>query len=396
MIMTAGSIYLIAPAGHPNFGDEFIAAAWLRHLAKNEPNVDVYLDCPQPGTAQVLFEGLHPRLRVTNTLWRAVADSSSLPPAEMGARVASLVRGLGSPQYDLGLLKLREARSLHLLGGGYINSMWPQHYGLIQGMQAVHELTGATLFATGLGLMPTLIEPSIDGHELFHNFEYASARDAESARTFGLRHGLDDAFLGVSEENGRNAGARNSLCVCIQNDTADDDHLATVSAFVRTSVQAAVDAGRNVHYFEAIPGSDRTAYELLADLIPESNFVPFVDTWQNGLFLSPGQQWLTTRFHFHLLAAAAGATGISVEAKAGYYDVKHKSVRDLGSGWAHVVDGVESIVAGPNTLTGKLDRLVQQKQAEASKLYPVAARKQSDESLGRALFRTIRRSGQRG
>ncbi|WP_207346233.1 hypothetical protein [Arthrobacter sp. E3] len=179
--MNDGPIYLVAPSGNPNFGDEFIAAAWLRHLAKAAPGTEVYLDCPQPGTAQILFAGLHPLLRVTNTLWRAVAESASLPPSQMGERMAQLVRDTGSPLYDLGLLKLREARSLHLLGGGYINSMWPQHYGLVRAVKAVRELTGARLYATGLGLMPMDTDLSVDPLGMFADFEYASVRDADSA-----------------------------------------------------------------------------------------------------------------------------------------------------------------------------------------------------------------------
>jgi hypothetical protein len=396
MMMNAGPIYLIAPAGHPNFGDEFIAAGWLRHLARAEPATEVYLDCPQPGTAQLLFSGLHPKLRVTNTLWRAVAGSNHLEPEEMGPRVAQLVRGLGSPQYDLGLLKLREARSFHLVGGGHINSMWPQHFGLVRGLQAVHELTGASLFATGLGLMPADPPMPVNTEDLFHGFVHASARDSESARTFGLTAGLDDAFLGAPDEIGRNSRAANSLCVCIQSDTADGGHLAKAVAYARGRIKAALDSGRDVHYFEAIPGPDRAAYEMLADLIPERNFVPFVETWKHGLPVAPGQEWLTTRFHFHLLAAAAGARGTSLEAKSGYYDIKHKSLRDAGSGWSHVVDGQESVPGAANTLALNLAALAGRKASEAEKLYPGGARKPVEESLGKALFRSVLRAGSRG
>ncbi|WP_207346232.1 hypothetical protein [Arthrobacter sp. E3] len=146
-----------------------------------------------------------------------------------------------------------------------------------------------------------------------------------------------------------------------------------------------------MHYFEAIPGSDRAGYESLSDLIPESHFVPFVETWRRGLPLHSGQEWLTTRFHFHLLAAAAGAKGTSIEAKAGYYDVKHGSVRGLGSGWAHVVDGVETVASGPNTLASGLGALVERKLAEARKLYPEPTWAQGGGALGQSLLRSVKR-----
>ncbi|WP_410631146.1 hypothetical protein [Amycolatopsis sp. cmx-4-83] len=41
--------YLVGPSGHPNFGDELIAATWLRYLAGTEPDADVWLDTHSPG-----------------------------------------------------------------------------------------------------------------------------------------------------------------------------------------------------------------------------------------------------------------------------------------------------------------------------------------------------------
>lgn len=391
MSMTAHSIYLVAPSGNPNFGDEFIAASWLRYLAKTQPNTEVYLDCPHPGLAQVLFAGLHPKLRVTNTLWRAVAESASLAPAEMSAKVADLVKNLGSPHYDLGLLKLREAHSLHLLGGGYINGLWPQHYGLIAGMRAVREVSGARLYATGLGLMPLDHDGIVDANSLFKGFEYASARDEASSHAFGLRPGIDDAFLGVSAELGRNPLASNSLCICIQNDTSDHDYLDSAVALARERIATASAAGRSVHYFEAIPGSDRVAFEQLQDLIPEANFIPFSEIWLNGLPLAANQEWLTTRFHFHVLAATSGATGTVIGAKAGYYDVKHQSVLDLGSGWSYVGAGGDASAPTSNILHQNLPALVARKLAEAGKLYPAPSGAQGEGSLGKSLLRSVKR-----
>ena len=384
-------IYLIAPSGNPNFGDEFIAASWLKHLAKAHPETEVYLDCPEPGIAQSLFAELHPKLRVTDTLWRAVRDAAAFPTAEMSTHVADLVKNLGSPRYDLGLLQLRQAGSLHLLGGGYVNSLWPQHYGLIAGMQAVRELTGARLLATGLGLMPFLDDGTTAADALFHKFDYASARDAESTSTFGMTQGIDDAFLGAPAEIGRNSLAANSLCVCIQSDTVDDGYFDKAVAFAREHIQKAVDAGKSVYYFEAIPGVDRAAFDQLEDLIPEANFIPFSVIWANGLPLSPNQEWLTTRFHFHLLAAAAGATGTVIGAKAGYYDIKHKSVQDLGSGWSHVSVGGEASAPAANTLKKNLDSLVERKRAEANMLYPAPSWAEGSSTLGQSLLRSVKR-----
>lgn len=46
-----------------------------------------------------------------------------------------------------------------------------------------------------------------------------------------------------------------------------------------------------------------------------------------------GQTWVSTRFHLHLLAAAAGASGVAVAGRTDYYPIKHESLRDAGSRW---------------------------------------------------------------
>ncbi|HSO16064.1 MAG TPA: polysaccharide pyruvyl transferase family protein, partial [Arthrobacter sp.] len=92
--MNSGIIYLVGTSGHPNFGDEFIAKAWLKYLAVARPDADVWLDSPQPGLAQVLFEGLHPRLRVTNTLWRLVHENAELPADVAAKYIRERVTGL--------------------------------------------------------------------------------------------------------------------------------------------------------------------------------------------------------------------------------------------------------------------------------------------------------------
>ncbi len=388
--------YLVATAGNPNFGDEFITACWLRYLGEKFPETEVWLDCPQPGTAALLFEGIHPKLHITNTLWRAVGEAAAeLPAEDVGQRVADLVTKLGSPAYDLGLVKLREVQSLHLLGGGYVNAVWPHHTGLIAGMRAVQSLTGARLYATGQGLMPLAV-PADRASRLFEGFDYVSVRDDESAVAFSAKLGLDDAFLGAGAEVARSAG-REGIFVCIQADMNDEGRFQEVVASARSLIEELVDAETPVYYVEAIPGADHPAYALLADLIPQENFLPFAQVWQEGLPIGPGQQWITTRFHFHLLAAAAGARGVALSVKEGYYDVKHGSLAALGSGWAVDSGRAGSRLAmpeAPGSLKLTLANRVQQKRAEAAQLYPAGTpseKRPALHSLRRKAFSALSR-----
>ncbi|WP_104137987.1 polysaccharide pyruvyl transferase family protein [Arthrobacter sp. ZGTC131] len=367
--MQSGLIYLIGPSGNPNFGDEFIAAAWLRYLAVERPDSEVWLDCPQPGLAQVLFDGLHPRLRVTNTLWRLVHENADVPIETAAETIRARVTELGSPSYDLGILKMREAESLHLIGGGFINENWSHHAGLVVGMRAVHQLTGARLIATGQGLMPAVTSAPAE-MPLFQGFSHVTSRDKAGAEAYRVSLGLDDAFLGVSEEIARTEPL-SGLFVCIQSDTADPERFETAVATARKAVEKASQQGTEAYYIEAIPGADRVAYDHLADLIPEERFLPFSHIWAHGLPLSRNQTWITSRFHFHLLAAAAGARGVAVSMKPGYYDVKHESLTALGSGWSLTTDSEEpDMPQYRGTLNHELPALVAQKRAEAGRIYP--------------------------
>ena len=99
-------------------------------------------------------------------------------------------------------------------------------------------------------------------------------------------------------------------------------------AAVRAMIESGRFEGRTLRYLESIPGRDRDrlAYDLLADLIPEENFMSFVQLWHEGFPGLPLQTWITTRYHFHQLAAAVGAEGIAIEIDDSYYRTKHQSL----------------------------------------------------------------------
>ncbi|TLM85644.1 polysaccharide pyruvyl transferase family protein [Pseudarthrobacter sp. NamE2] len=245
------SFYLISPAGNPNYGDELIAAGWLRYLAETRPETDVWLDCPNPGLATELFHGMHPRLHTTNTLWRACWEAASTGPGFVMDRVVHLVRNYGSPAYDLGIDRLRSMESIHVLGGGYLNSLWPANAGVIAGAAAVRSLTGAKLYATGLSVVPLLTGTySAEGRDLIgllRSFDHVTVRDEESASVLGLPLGLDDAFLAAEHEL-RKGLARGGadLVVCLQNDLQTKGQSEETLERARGVVEAAVAEGKTV------------------------------------------------------------------------------------------------------------------------------------------------------
>ena len=83
-------------SGHRTLATEFIAVALGRYLAAARPDADVWPGTAPTGMAQVLFEGLHPRLRVTNTLWRLAHENAD--PADVAAKnMRDSITGLGTP-----------------------------------------------------------------------------------------------------------------------------------------------------------------------------------------------------------------------------------------------------------------------------------------------------------
>lgn len=352
--------YLVSMAGYPNFGDELIARRWLEHLAIHRPDEEVWLDCRFPGTASALFGGLHPRLRVTDAVFRAVEDSlrGSRRPVE------DIVAHLGTPLYDAPLLALREARSLHLLGGGFVNAVWPENAHLVRAMRAAAEVSGAPLLATGQGLAPF-------GEEQLEGFDHVGVRDAASAEQLGIEGGVDDAYL-VEQAPGRVDDQEPELVLCVQSDALDEGSFERLVGHVRETVASLGIPRERTRYVEALPGGDYAGYDRLKDLVAEDGFVPFTSFWRGELAPAAHQVWITTRFHHHLVASLHGARGMALSARSGYYDVKHGALVELGSGW-RISDGTgEMPTLADLERPGSFEDAIARKRREAELLYGAA------------------------
>lgn len=280
-------VYLVSAGGQPNFGDEFITRAWLDWLAEHQPNREVWLDTIEPGRAAHLFRDTHPRLKTTNTLWHATHTGPRDDHEAAAARMRALIHDLGSPRYDHGLRDLRGMGSIHLLGGGYMNSIWPENFGIVEAMVTLKADYGVPIFATGQGLLPHE-GPTLDGlRARLHEFDYVEARDAESARAFGVIHGLDDAFLAFANERPVYAPAEGlpSTMVLVQGDMADSRQEERLERAVEQFMAAQADVS-TVGFAEGIPPED---FRRAAPYVAESaSFYPFMQIWDEGFLLARG------------------------------------------------------------------------------------------------------------
>lgn len=333
----AKRVYLISCSGRPNFGDELITASWLSFLYKYFPEYEVWLDSPDPGNAFALFSPYHPTFRPINTVWklcwRFCDDRENIL-----SRVAQSINDFGTPDIDSNIAILHGADIVHVLGGGYINANWQENYAILAACSQVKKKTGCSIVATGLGLTPCADSPEDDAYSaLIASFDNFSVRDAASAAAFGLMDRQDDAFLGMAlnlfQFQQQDRPVVDILC-CIQNELADDVYFNAFVDKVGRYLQQQEQQGKSIGYCEAIPGADRSAYDLLKIRAPTLQFYPFSQTWTAGLPLHSGSIMISTRFHHHLIAAAIGTPGVALVIDQNYYNNKHNSLIDLGTGWS--------------------------------------------------------------
>ncbi|HEY9265000.1 MAG TPA: polysaccharide pyruvyl transferase family protein [Mycobacterium sp.] len=376
----------MAPGGHPNYGDEFILRAWLNHLARVRPDAQVVVDCHTPGQAAVLLAGCHRHVTFVDTIWRICFATAHLEPAEAIATAARVVGDPGQmPKLVSGIEMLAAAQTVHLIGGGYINMVWPHHLALLAAATAAAQCSRGRAVATGQGLMPVGVpEREALLRELQVQFALFDVRDTPSARAVAGAGGDvsctgDDAWLGIRDRDvydTESAAAQRPFGFCLQSDLMDDFADGRGTDGLTEAVAALVDTwgigGDEVVVVEAIPGADRLVYDRIAHRLPGAIFVPFTELWRRGLPARPGQTWISTRFHVHLLAAAAGASGLAPPGRIDYYPVKHQSLIDAGSHW-QILDSTNPPAAP--TRSGGFDpdtvnRLHQGKAALADRIYP--------------------------
>jgi hypothetical protein len=334
--MAPGLIYLVATTGHPNYGDELIAATWLKYLAEVAPHSEIWVDCPNPGPSEVLLGHLHPRVRFTDTLWRLCWEAPSDGPWEVCSFVQHAINNPGlAPRWVAGIELVARADLVHIVGGGYINSIWPRHTGLMAGAIAAVRRSGGRAVMTGQGLWPIADDTRPLLRNLAAQFAVVDVRDDRSATLIGTSPQVtctgDDMFFGLEPALYRGGDLR-EVMVCLQSDLLD----VTVPALAGFLLDALREWGvrpEQVGVVEGIPRVDREVYALVEHDLAGARFYSFAEIMDHGLPAAAGQRWLSSRFHMHLMAAAAGADGVAVSVNSGYYTNKHHSLIERGSGW---------------------------------------------------------------
>lgn len=372
--MASGSremVYLIGTAGNPHYGDEVVTASWLRYYAETMPEADVWLDTPRPGQTAVLHGGSHPRLRCVDTLfhaaWNAPSDSAA-DCIEFGGAVIDEPGRLA--REASGFTAAARADLVHVLGGGYINGIWPRHLTLLGAASRIADRSGARTAITGADLTPVAADAKDALGQVLSTFDVVDFRDSASREVVGeaVTHATqtgDDALLDLLRQP-VDSRTRAVSVVEIQSDLLDVPLDDLASAAVRLLQSWGVDQ-EPVLVLESLPPGDLAVAELLRPHLPQMQLRPFEPLWNEGFPAAPAQRWITTRFHSHLMAAAAGAWGVAL-AGGPVVTSQNQSLLDMGSGWT-LLDNLSGTVPAGQPIRepfgGRLPEFMAAKRAVA-------------------------------
>lgn len=367
-------IYLVGTAGNPHYGDEVITASWLRYYADRFPNAEVWLDTPRPGQTAVLHGRAHPRLRCVDTLFHACWNAPSESAADCVAFGSAVIDDPGRISREAsGVAAAQDADLVHVLGGGYINALWPRHLTLLGAASRLGERFGARTAITGAGLLPATQDSASVLAGVLSGFDVVDVRDSGSSDLVAgavVHHSLtgDDALLDLQ----RQRVDSNSLAptvVEVQSDLLDVP-LADLADHVMALLRAWGSDKDPVLLLESLPPGDSAVLALLEPHLPQVSMQPFQFLWRQGFPAGPRQRWITTRYHSHLLAAASGAWGVAL-AGSRLIGEQHRSLIETGSGWTLVEDSTADVPLGQPTrspFAGGYGDLVAGKRAVAEKV----------------------------
>jgi hypothetical protein len=206
------------------------------------------------------------------------------------------------------------------------------------------------------------------------DFDVMGVRDQASADLIGPAAELhpDDIFLGGLDSLYHDSTAdAPDIMISAQTDMCEHD-FSTVADFVQRQLACwGVGEHNQIGVVESIPRVDRVIYDILKPHWHNIRFYPLWEILDRGFPARPGQRWISTRYHTHLMAAAAGAKGVAVTISDSYYAVKHWSVVALGSPWSVVSPEADPIPA-EKLASGQASKLVENAEEYSLELRKLA------------------------
>ncbi len=315
------------------------------------------LDCMCSGPAAAYLYGLHPRVMSVDTVAQLAQNNylgllhetgqseGGVPVALLAERLHAQLADAGqAPRYAAGIqLFANHIKDCHVIGGGYMHSEWSAGLSRLAAAQWAQQ-RGIPAVVSGVGLEPLTAGDAAYVHDVALAITAFSCRDQQSATAVDPKRDLvdlapDDCFVNALSGVYRDDTADlPDTMLCIQSDLTDDKQ-AVLRHVMAVFDQWHVPQGAPIGVVECIPRDSIDTMEALRAhgytpvLFPLQHLIDF------GFPARPGQRWLSTRYHPHLLAAARGCSGSYIVVKPGYYDVKHQAVLRMGSRWTQTAIG---------------------------------------------------------
>jgi polysaccharide pyruvyl transferase WcaK-like protein len=236
-------IYLVGTSGYPNDGDELIATAWVRYYRRRFPDAEIWLDSPRPGQSAVLLSRAGTSASCTDTLYHACWNTPSEEPTEILDFGETVAREPGRiPREVSGTRVLESADVIHVVGGGYINALWPRHLAVLSAVAGVARRTGARAALTGAGLtqpVPGARERLVDVLGAYATVDVRDEASPSYLAELGDRvtNTGDDVLLDLDAVP-RARGWDHTTVLCLQDDLVDADRgevLAYAARLLRPS-----------------------------------------------------------------------------------------------------------------------------------------------------------------
>lgn len=293
-------IYLVATAGYPNFGDEIVLRGWLEFITTRVYNVEIWIDCHSPGMLNHLFYNEFPNVHFTNFVWDVIlnyAENNTSESLKFGKLAWNEYNSVWERQSYM-QLPLLDADIVHIIGTGFLNSIWAKHYGIISFIAyAPYKKTCIRKFLSGAGLMPLNTEILDDFTTVLNKFDKIDLRDKVSFETLLLSQNIQNKKLTMSGDDSflleiKPSERINSIIgLCIQGDFWDKEQVEILIEYVN---QLRKDGEYLIRFYELIPGIDRKFYENLQSKLNIDEYRDFKTNFNEGLDVSSNDIFISS------------------------------------------------------------------------------------------------------
>ena len=352
------SYVLIGGAGAPNFGDELIVKGWKNFFVENNiPGKFIFYENLEKNSHNMHYELFEKQNIIFSDGLVKVAKAVAKKDFWLQIiRGFNFLKNDGFSKYkEFNLASLLEADTIHLHGGGYLNSYDPEkgfYIGLLAALKEHYPLK--RIFATGIGFGPFNEVPKdliVDLDKIFSYFNFFELRDIHGYQFLSKRFssarflfGLDDCYLFKSKD--------------LIDKYSSDNHIKrlylslikyNVASFPESFWENILKKSKEfdeVVFFESYPWQDLDVINYTKKYIPNVKVLSVYDSLKHGIAISKNDFVITSRFHIHFIFARLGVNGIYLQ-DSQYYSIKHASIIHRGSN-LKLYDAEKSDIFMPN------------------------------------------------